>query len=376
VPTLEKIYLYLIEIATTEEAVRGLTVDETNQVELYIRQFIELRDRVLKFNPGKGDNLDSYQRLINEISSVAPNIEQALRTIFNFLKVKGQDFSAEVKKLEEVLGKATAATQNIENLKNQFAELPQQTEANFNKVAGELRDRLTQFENDQRNILENVRSTQISKIEKAVQETEGSLRRIQQRSTELTEEVDQKIDSVLQQTKNFSAKGALTTYSEIFNDEAQNVNKPAIEKWTWVLIILFGLEIGVALLLFYVFLPSAIDISKDFKSETVGITFLIGVLLTKAFILSVIAVAINHALKNLNAQRHLYTTNKFKANSLASFKAFIDATDSKEVVDKIIEKVAIAVYTQGVSGYLSKDDKQVSVLDERQVGFFSKLFAP
>lgn len=91
---------------------------------------------------------------------------------------------------------------------------------------------------------------------------------------------------------------------------------------------------------------------------------IISIILIKVFILSAIAVIIGYIVKNLNAQNHLYADNKFKANSLASFQAFLNASDNPEVIDSIIQHVSIAVYSQNVSGYLSKDDSsKSSILD-------------
>lgn len=374
IPLFEKLFNYLSEIVNTENTLNILTGEEIALVESNIKEFIRLRDQVIAFSPSTGGNVDTYRELQNQIIAIEPEIAKNLRSIYVFLALKSSDITSKLVRLDDALGQIEPAVERIKATKLNIEALPSEVEGRINSIANNTQERLSQFENDQRGILEGVRKDVTAKADGMIRQTQLSLEGLSKLTSELTEEVNVRVEEIMQQARKFSAKEALTTYSQIFLDEAEEVNKPGINRWSWILSILLIIEIVCALGLFFVFLPMAFEVAKDFKSETIQLSIIVGAVLTKIFILSVIAVAINHALKNLNAQRHLYTSNKFKSNSLGSFKAFIDATDSSEMVDKIIEKVANAVYTQNVSGYLSKDDKQLTILDEKQIGFLSKIF--
>jgi hypothetical protein len=205
-----------------------------------------------------------------------------------------------------------------------------------------------------------------------------------ERSSKAIEETEKKRDRALEDLKKFSAKETLVKYAQIFNDEADR-NKDAIKKWEWLFLLSLFIGITVALSLFFFFLPEVVSLSKDISfvsssgvintpvsSGNMGISWLLGILLVKLFILSTVAVGIGYALKNLNAQNHLYSTNKFKANALASFQAFLDAVhDDPVVLNEIILQVSRAVYSTDVSGYLSKDDSSRLLLNKLET--FSKF---
>lgn len=372
IPKLESIFSFLKEIVDIETNLQLLTNPETQSVEQAIKDFIRIREEIYNFDPQRNDNIANHTAITNRVSTFSTNSIQGLRTVYNFLKIKNQDLSKTQKDATELLQVLKDLEVRNQALNERLTSLPAETQALFVRETRNIADRLSQFENDQRAQIESARKEKQTQINSLLEETRGLVQAAQVQTNSFTEDARKKIEETLQQVRKFSAKETLSTYAEIFRDEAGEI-KPAISRWTAVLIALCALEIAVALALFFVFLPEIVQISKNYGETTIGWGLLISILLTKIFILSVIAILINHTLKNLNAQRHLYATNKFKANALASFKAFIDATSDEQVINKIIDKVSSAVYTQGVSGYLSKDDKQATIIDDRMTLTAAKL---
>ena len=240
-------------------------------------------------------------------------------------------------------------------------------------VFNQLQERITNDESSLRKEVENMRAHTTDTIGTLREQINTQIEQTKSKLTNLSREADQKIEGVLQQAKKFSAKEAIVTYAKIFQNEADDTNKPAIRRWELILMILILTEIAAALSLFFLFLPEVLEISKNYGTNEIGLGLIISALFLKIFILSIIAVAINYSVKSLSAQNHLYATNKFKANSLASFQAFLDATDNGQVIDSIIQQVASAVYSKNVSGYLSKDDSSSKTVDRDIANLAAKI---
>jgi len=372
VPILENYFVYLKEIIDLDSPL--LTEAENKLVESEIQKLLNLRQKIINFNPKERDNATTYQNLVTQINQSWQEASGKLRPIYNFLKVKSTSIEKTVKKAEDTLEKIKETYTNIEQKRKEVENLPTDTENRFNASFKGLQERLTKDEGVLRQEIENLKNQTKNTINELEEQTKQKIDQAETRIANLSKVADQKIGEVLQQAKKFSAKSALATYAEIFLREANNINKPAIRKWERNLLILVLVEIATALSLFFLFLPEVFEISESYgEKNNVGIGLIISILFVKIFILSVIAIGISYAVKNLNAQNHLYAINKFKANSLASFQAFLDATDNERVIDSIIQQVSIAVYSQNISGYLSKDDAVAKGLDENTGNFITKL---
>lgn len=85
-------------------------------------------------------------------------------------------------------------------------------------------------------------------------------------------------------------------------------------------------------------------------------------LITRLLIISFCIYLITFALKQYNVQKHLFTINKHRQNTLDSFKLFIDSLDSGEVATRnaLMMEVARAIYEAGPSGYITGKDSAES----------------
>lgn len=368
---LKNIQKFLLDIAN--KAKDHLTLVDVKNFHRRATNFLSIVGQITGFNPSV-QGIEERNELIHRTELEWEEIRSELGTAYNLVKLESLDLSSYQDETDQILKTLNQTKDRFTHLLENISNLPNETESRYNDL----------FSNTQKNLSEEVGRMRANldaytiKYENGLKERETETAvlstNFKKQVEQLSKKVEEKIAEVQQQARKFSAKEALTTYAQIFDNEANSVNKPAIRRWEVILVVLVIAEISAALSLFFFFLPEVLDISLNWGQEIFGTGLIISILFVKIFILSTIAVLISYALKSLNAQNHLYATNKFKANSLGSFQAFIEATTDDRVIDQIIKQVSIAVYSQNISGYLSKDESHANLSQKDILDFVSKTF--
>lgn len=366
---LKRFQEFLLDISYKSE--NRLTDTEIQFFNNRCNGFIHSVDQILKFNPSQ-QNAEHRNQLIQQITLEWQQAQNELRTTSNYLRLNSLDLSIYKEDSESLLVELKSSKEETEKLLVELRALPTKKESEYNSLFSDTQKRLEQQLINYKADLD----AYTSKYESDIQGQRQEISAIHKKSTKdtqlLSEQVKKKILEVEQQVRKFSAKNALETYAQIFNNEANKTNKPTIRRWSIILFLLVLTEIATALSLFFYFLPEVMNIAEKWDDKAFRTGLIISIIFVKVFILSTIAALISYAIKNLNAQNHLYATNKFKANSLASFQAFIDATTDDKIIDQIIQQVSIAVYSQNISGYLSKDESSTNINQKDILDFTSK----
>ena len=154
-------------------------------------------------------------------------------------------------------------------------------------------------------------------------------------------EYKKKAESLIEELQGKALEQTVSNYSQIFGVEAKN-HKSSANKWLWIGWIAMVLFLGASFLLYNIF--------KDETSlNATQIIFKVAILVALLFI-------ITFTFKQYSINKHLYTLNKHRENTLNSYKLFIDSIrpEDNDVRNAIMMQVSRAIYEQGKTGYISE----------------------
>ncbi|MCK5026847.1 MAG: hypothetical protein KAS07_00360 [Candidatus Pacebacteria bacterium] len=262
------------------------------RIENKLRNFIDYTNRIKNFDPNVPNPSDARDRLKQEIINHWQSAFNELSSIYTYIAIKKSHIESIKHGMEETKAGLDKMLSNVENR---------------NKKAKVFLDKIkTDSENT---------SIQVQKI--------------------------------LEDARKFSADQVVTKYGKIFENQAEKEHKLKIVFWWKMVLGSIVIEIILAFGMIWLYLEFFAGLDM---ATSISIAFV------KLFILSASALVVVQCVKNLNAQNHLYTLNKYRSNALASFEAFINSTKDEQVKDALLIQIAKAIYDPSISGYLSKED--------------------
>jgi hypothetical protein len=174
------------------------------------------------------------------------------------------------------------------------------------------------------------------------------------------EQLNYEAVEILNSIKNTASRETVENYAIIFQNQASNHSQLEISlkpfkfrlgnAQIW-LMLAFVLIFGFIRFIFKIQDILPIDFTSDNSK-------IILELITRLVVVSFCIYLITFSLKQYNVQKHLYTLNKHRQNTLDSYKLFIDSLDQNDgtVRNALMMEVAKAIYEAGQTGYISQKD--------------------
>ena len=141
-----------------------------------------------------------------------------------------------------------------------------------------------------------------------------------------------------------SGKIGVSKFARVFDNQAK-LNKKASYIWLSISVLSAA---GLLFLLHWTFdqLLTALENGADFYVS-------LQVFLAKALIFSFAIGIFWQIVKNYHVNMHLYTLNRHRQNSLASFQAFVESTEDPKIRDTVLIQATKAIFESGETGFVS-----------------------
>ena len=162
-------------------------------------------------------------------------------------------------------------------------------------------------------------------------------------------------DKTLESLRIVSAEIGVSKFASVFDKEAKQ-NKKTAYIWLFVSIVS---AIGIVFFLHSIFNQLISVLGKS----NIEFELSLQIFLTKLLIFSFLSVVFYQVVKNYNANMHLYTLNKHRQNSLASFRAFVESTEDPKIRDAVLVQATRAIFEAGETGYVSSKDASTKGLE-------------
>lgn len=246
-----------------------------------------------------------------------------------------------------------ASVRQLEQIRNQVQNVQKQLES------------ISNFSADQRNPV-NSRNSILSNLDKqyntllqkslpvlaySVHNDEDLIELEKELNEKVTEAeaAREEIQSVLTSAREASGELGVSEHAEIFKQEAKD-HKDKSENWRTGAGIFAGATIAAGLLYGNVFKLSAQATNAQIAQFLAG----------KLVVLSVLVYGMVWCSKNYFASQHNYVVNKYRQNSLQTFKTFVDATDDQDIKNEILQRVTETIFSERESGYNKKGNSSQS----------------
>jgi len=176
------------------------------------------------------------------------------------------------------------------------------------------------------------------------------------------ENMKKEATEVLNELKNKVAEVAVMDYANIFKEQSKKHSNIEIGKW-YLRLGPAQLWMGMSVILIGAFIYFICNMKDWFSfSPTDPVSTITIQMLTRLVILSFGIYIISFCFKQYNVQKHLYTMNKHRENTLNSYKLFIASLDSSDPSTRnaLMLEVAKAIYESGQTGFISTKDSSDS----------------
>lgn len=150
------------------------------------------------------------------------------------------------------------------------------------------------------------------------------------------------IDKIIQAAREASASVGVAHFTADFDQEAKDISKQA-KSWLIITALLAALSLASAVY----FLFSTPNLTTTASA--------IQYVSSKILILVFLITATLWCGNLYKAAMHQTSANKFKANSLKTFQAFVSATDDPGVRDAVLIETTRAIFSESATGYIGSD---------------------
>lgn len=161
-------------------------------------------------------------------------------------------------------------------------------------------------------------------------------------SQKLAGEKKEEIDTIIRAARDASASVGVAHFTGDFENEYTNLEGSA-QKWLFATVLAAVVTLG-----FGIYFLNA---TPELKTTAEAVQYVT----TKLIILGVLLTATIWCGNIYKAIKHLSTINKFKANSLKTFQAFVKAAEDDAVRDAVLIETTRAIFAESATGYLGAD---------------------
>lgn len=176
--------------------------------------------------------------------------------------------------------------------------------------------------------IESLRSSAETKEAERLARAEALTRQIEEHASA--------VSAILTEARKASAELATSQEADHFNEAGGGYARRATT-WLWVSI---G---GIAALLVLASVSVALALGRFY--EDISPTSATQIALSKFVLLGIVAYATSLAARNYFANRHNEVVNKHRANAISSYRALVEATNSPEHRDVVLNHAASAVFS-------------------------------
>lgn len=154
----------------------------------------------------------------------------------------------------------------------------------------------------------------------------------------------QEARSALQGIQEAAATSGVSAFAEIFRDQAADHQR---RSRFWLGLSAAG-TIGVAYLLWWT-VDHLVDPGLADTGEVVQVA------VARVLILLVASGFLYQLFRQFAIQKHLFTVNKHRENSMSSFRAFYESTEDPATRDAVLIQVTKAIFEAGETGYVHRE---------------------
>ncbi|MDD9869856.1 MAG: hypothetical protein OXU50_08235 [Gammaproteobacteria bacterium] len=176
------------------------------------------------------------------------------------------------------------------------------------------------------------------------------MKELEQQGQKVIDEVrrqKEEVNETLNIVQEAAAVAGVSRFAGVFGDQAQK-NRRTARTWLIVSIVSVGI---IGFIIWWIFDGLVDERQSEIASEISWQIFL-----SKILFLSFASVVFYQVVKNYNANMHLYTLNKHRENSLATFQAFVESSKDYQVRETILVQTTRAIFEAGQTGYVSSPD--------------------
>jgi hypothetical protein len=152
------------------------------------------------------------------------------------------------------------------------------------------------------------------------------------------------MQSVVDSARQAVGKLGVGENAKIFSDQSQRLFAASI---AWLVATIFVTGVSLCVATYFYFHP--LWTGND-------VTYTIQIVVAKIIIVSMLISATVWCGKNYRAVAHEAAVNKHRANALATFRTFVEATDEPDVRNAVLLEATRSIFSQAPSGYLDKSD--------------------
>ncbi len=175
-----------------------------------------------------------------------------------------------------------------------------------------------------------------------------------------------KIEAILHDARNAVSSLGSIKFVQVFDDQADEFKK-SIDRWLLVIIAVSVITVFVLTCsIVKLATPASFDSVPEFINS-INLEFL-PLPLTKVFIVSFLSFLLFQSIRIYNANRHMYSMNKHRANCLRVFEALKEGAHDKSLRDTILSQAVKTIFDFGITGFIhSKDQSSFSVFDATKI---------
>ena len=157
-------------------------------------------------------------------------------------------------------------------------------------------------------------------------------------------------EKALHAVKEQAAEAGVSTNAQIFLTDSA-VHAKAAKTW-----LIATISTSVITLLVAV---GFVLLSFKYKPETTAVA--IQYVVSKIILLSTLSFGIFWSARNYKSSKHNETLNKYRANALMTFRAFVEGSEDKTVKDAILLQTSQAAFSNRPTGYESQEKEAQTI---------------
>ena len=156
----------------------------------------------------------------------------------------------------------------------------------------------------------------------------------------------QEAQDILSHIRQVAAENGVTQMSTYFATEASE-HQASAKNWLAASCVVSSILIAYAIVTFFIFNWFG-SMSPAESAQIVT---------SKLLVFGVLLFGLLQCVKSYNAHRHNSVTNKHRQNALLTFRSLVDAGNSPELRDAVLQHAAAAIYAPNDSGYLRTEER-------------------
>lgn len=193
-------------------------------------------------------------------------------------------------------------------------------------------------------------ATDYAKIEREAKGYHATMKKESEELLEFISNARDQAERALSAVKEQAAEAGVSTNAQIFVGDAQR-HENAAKTWLRATIVMASIT----------FLAAGSALYTAFVYHPIGIPETIQYVVAKLLVLSTLSFVVFWCARNYKSQKHNETLNKYRANALMTFRAFVEGTSDIRVKDAILLQAAQAAFSGRPTGFDAAENESPTV---------------